>query len=142
MAVGHVYPLIRTFQVLHLLPQKSTRNAILDGISVLELKRVVAFWAVIAVMTFAEFFLDFFVFLIPMYYEAKLLFLLWLVHNSFSGALFFFDSFVDEILSKHEESIDQSLQDSKSSVRKRLMSGVGVMTDALAQAGIAALRKV
>ncbi len=118
------------------------RNATIDGASVLDLKRVVAFWTVHGAFTFAEFFIDFFVFIIPMYYEAKVLFLVWLVHNNFSGALFFFDNFIDEILSKHELDIDASLDNSKKALRRQLASGVGALADVAAQAGVAALRKV
>jgi hypothetical protein len=118
------------------------RNATIDGQSVLDLKRIVAYWTVHGAFTFAEFFIDFFVFIIPMYYEAKILFLLWLVHSDFSGAIFFFDNFIDEILSKHEFDIDESLQNTKKAFKRQISAGVGVLADAAAQAGVAALRKV
>jgi hypothetical protein len=102
----------------------------------------VAFWTVHGAFTFAEFFIDFFVFIIPMYYEAKVLFLVWLVHNNFSGALFFFDNFIDEILSKHELDIDASLDNSRKALRRQISAGVGALADVAAQAGVAALRKV
>ncbi len=108
----------------------------------MDLKRVVAFWTVHGAFTFAEFFIDFFVFIIPMYYEAKIVFLIWLIHNDFSGALFFFDTFIDEILSKHEVEIDLSLENSKKALKQKLAQGVGALADVAAQAGVAALRKV
>lgn len=118
------------------------KTASIEGTSVLDLKRVVAFWTVHGAFTFAEFFIDFFVFIIPMYYEAKVLFLLWLIHNNFSGAVFFFDNFIDEILSKHEIEIDVSLQNSKKAFKRQISAGVGALADVAAQAGVAALRKV
>jgi receptor expression-enhancing protein 1/2/3/4 len=140
--VGHVYPLYRTFKVIQCLPQKMAKNSSIEGTSVLDLKRVVAFWTVIGAFTFAEFFIDFFVFMIPMYYEAKILFLIWLIHNNFSGAVFFFDNFIDEILSKHELEIDVSLENSKKAFRRQISAGVGAIADVAAQAGVAALKKV
>ena len=140
--VGHVYPLYRTFQVITCLPRKTVQTASINGSSVLDLKRVVAFWTVHGAITFAEFFIDFFLFVIPMYYEAKILFLFWLIHNDFSGALFFFDNFIDEILCKHEREIDLGLENSKKAVRRQLSAGVGALADVAAQAGVAALKKV
>jgi receptor expression-enhancing protein 1/2/3/4 len=92
-------------------------------------------------ITFAEFFLDYFLFLIPMYYEAKLLFMIWLVHKDFSGSVFFFDSFLDEILCKHESGIDDGLLDLKGSMKRKFSRAIGIATDVLAQAGLAALRR-
>ena len=140
--IGHIYPLYRTFKVVRCLPEKISRRESIIGTSVFDLKRVVAYWTVHGVFTFAEFFIDFFVFIIPMYYEVKIIFLLWLVYNDFSGALFFFDTFVDEILSKHEGAIELSLENSKKVLKQKLAAGVGALADVAAQAGVAAIRKV
>lgn len=108
----------------------------------MDLKRIVAFWTVFGAFTLAEFFVDFFVFIIPMYFEVKIIFLLWLVHNDFSGAVFLFDNLVDEIMSKHAGDIDISLEVSKKAFKRQISAGVGSLADAAAQAGVAALKKV
>ena len=96
--VGHLYPLYRTFKAIRRMPPHAESSKAFDPplepAAISDMKRVVAFWAVHGVFTFAEFFIDFFVWIIPMYYEAKILFLVWLVHSNFSGAMFFFDMFI------------------------------------------------
>ena len=68
------------------------------------------------VFTFAEFFLDFFMSWIPLFFETKILFLCWLVHSNFSGAKFVYENFVDEVFLKHEVDIDHSLAVCKAQV--------------------------
>ena len=65
--VGHLYPLYRTFKVCRI-PEGSTS---MDGRQIVQTHRVLAFWAVHGTFTFAEYFVDFFIFWFPLYYEAK-----------------------------------------------------------------------
>lgn len=51
-----------------------------------------------------------------MYYEAKVLFVLYLWHPKTSGALYLYNTFVQPLLEKNEALIDQSLEEAKTSV--------------------------
>ena len=65
--VGHLYPLYRTFKVCSI-PEGETS---IDSQRLVHVRRILAFWAVHGAFTFAEYFVDFFVFWFPLYYEAK-----------------------------------------------------------------------
>jgi hypothetical protein len=124
------------------LPEKLARSAAIEGPPAQDLKRIVAFWTVFGSFSLAEFFIDFFVFIIPMYFEIKIIFLIWLVHNDFSGAMFCFDNIISELLSNHAGDIDISLEKSKTALKRQISAGVGSLADVAAQAGVAALKKV
>ena len=47
----------------------------LDDAQLNDLRRILSYWAVMGVFTFAEFFLDFFMSWIPFFFETKILFL-------------------------------------------------------------------
>ncbi len=82
------------------------------------MKRILSYWCVWGVFTFAEYFVDFFVWWIPLYYEAKLLALFCLVGGNFSGAMFVFDNLIEEALSHHEFEIDASLTNFKKTMKQ------------------------
>ena len=51
-----------------------------------------------------------------MYYEAKVLFVLYLWHPKTSGALYLYNTVVQPLLEKNEALIDQSLEEAKRTV--------------------------
>jgi len=112
--VGHVYPLYRTFKACNV-PDGATS---IDGKKLVALRRVLAFWAVHGSFTFAEYFVDWLVWWLPLYYEAKILFLLWLVHGHFEGAVWIFDNLIVEALNQHQGDIDASLERSKDAMKR------------------------
>jgi len=57
-----------------------------------------------------ESFTDFFLYWIPFYYLAKMIFLLWLYLPQTKGAEFVFKKAIDPILSKYEKQIDAGLE--------------------------------
>jgi receptor expression-enhancing protein 1/2/3/4 len=140
--VGQAFPLYKTFKAVRQMPQRMSLTEVIEGSAVIDLRRVVAFWTVLGVFMLFEFVIDFFAFILPMYYEIKTIFLLWLVHSNFSGAVFVFDSLLFDVLSSKDLDIDQSLQKSKTVIRKQLSEGLGTFIDAAAQAGINAIQQV
>lgn len=136
--VGHIYPLWKTFQACHL-PDGVT---MMEGSKLVEIRRVLAFWAVHGAFTFAEYFVDFFVWWIPLYFEAKVLFLLWLVQGNFNGAIFVFDNLICEVFCHHETDIDASLEKSKAALKQSGGKAVHMLFDGAASIVALAMRKV
>mmetsp|Transcript_19977 Transcript_19977/g.47580 ORF Transcript_19977/g.47580 Transcript_19977/m.47580 type:complete len:166 (+) Transcript_19977:187-684(+) len=112
IVVGQLYPMYRTFKAC-----KRTQEDI-DDEKLDELHRILFFWAVNGLMAFAEWWFDFFMSWVPMYYEAKVLLLFWLVSSNFAGSQFIYDNFVEEALSTNEVHIDESLELSKAAFKK------------------------
>ena len=90
----------------------------MESEKVVEMKTILSYWCVWGVFTFAEYFVDFFVWWIPLYYEAKLLALLCLVGGNFSGAMWVFENLIEEALAHHEFEIDESLVKFKGSLKQ------------------------
>ena len=57
--------------------------------------------------------LDWLVFWVPLYYEGKLLFVLYLWHPQTRGALALYDRVLQPFVTQHEGIIDQTLEESK-----------------------------
>jgi receptor expression-enhancing protein 1/2/3/4 len=138
ICIGHIYPLYRTFKACHVPEGRDW----MESEKIVEMKRILSYWCVWGVFTFAEYFVDFFVWWIPLYYEAKLLALLCLVCGNFSGAMFVFDNLIEEALSHHEFEIDTSLNKCKATMKQtggRLMHS---MYDGAATMAGVAMKKV
>uniref|UniRef100_A0A7S0Z3J5 Receptor expression-enhancing protein n=1 Tax=Hemiselmis tepida TaxID=464990 RepID=A0A7S0Z3J5_9CRYP len=135
--VGHVYPLYRTFKACNV-PDGA---ASIDGKKLVALRRVLAFWAVHGSFTFAEYFVDWLVWWLPMYYEAKILFLLWLVYGHFEGAVWIFDNLIVEALNQHQGDIDASLERSRDAMRKGSGKLMGYLFENGASLAAEAIRK-
>ena len=63
------------------------------------------YWIVFALFNTIEFWLDTFLFFIPMYTEVKLAFFLFLQYNQ--GALYLYDNHIEPFVVKHEDKIDK-----------------------------------
>lgn len=53
---------------------------------------------------------------VPMYYEAKVLFVLYLWHPKTQGAVYLFNGIVQPFLAQNEAAIDQALEEVKTTV--------------------------
>jgi len=135
--IGHVYPVYKTFKAFKLSDEPSE----LDEKQLRSLRRILSFWAVMGVFTFAEFFLDVLLSWIPFFYETKIIFLLWLVHSNFSGAAFVYENFIDEVFQKHEVDIDHSLALCKAQVKHRASGIAGLLANSFANCIAMALSK-
>mmetsp|Transcript_19563 Transcript_19563/g.44077 ORF Transcript_19563/g.44077 Transcript_19563/m.44077 type:complete len:211 (-) Transcript_19563:116-748(-) len=138
--VGHVYPLYRTFKACRVIDEGDSpgrsRHAREE-----DQNRVLFFWAVHGLFTFAEFWLDLVMFLIPLYYEAKILLILWLVHDNFAGAKFVFVNLVEEALVTHEADIDRSLEVVRAESKRGFSRLLGGAASGIATLGAMALQR-
>mmetsp|Transcript_6033 Transcript_6033/g.10894 ORF Transcript_6033/g.10894 Transcript_6033/m.10894 type:complete len:163 (-) Transcript_6033:204-692(-) len=95
---GYVYPAYMCYKVL-------------EQRRVEVLREWCIYWFVLALWTAAERIADYVIFWIPLYYEAKVLFVLYLWHPKTQGALYLYDSALRPFLSRHERTIDQQVAD-------------------------------
>jgi hypothetical protein len=63
------------------------------------------YWIVFALFNVCEYWLDTFLFFVPMYTEVKLCFFLFLQYNQ--GALYLYDNHIEPFVAKHEDNIDK-----------------------------------
>lgn len=63
-----------------------------------------------SIFTVLEFFADLFISTIPLYYLMKLLFVMWLMAPQTKGATTLYVRFIMPLIKKHEESIDNALE--------------------------------
>eukprot|EP00037_Helgoeca_nana_P021393 m.215887 g.215887 ORF g.215887 m.215887 type:complete len:186 (+) comp25630_c3_seq1:47-604(+) len=78
---------------------------------VLEYKRWMKYWIVYSFFTVAELILDWFASILPLYYELKILFVLYLMAPQTMGATTVYDSFLLPLLNEHEDTIDGGIVD-------------------------------
>ncbi|KAK3264634.1 hypothetical protein CYMTET_26634 [Cymbomonas tetramitiformis] len=71
------------------------------------------YWLVLAAATAAERVTDYAVFWLPLYYEAKVGFVVYLWHPQTQGAIFMYQHFILPYLQKHEPEVDRFLDESK-----------------------------
>ncbi|KAK9788464.1 hypothetical protein WJX73_007223 [Symbiochloris irregularis] len=72
------------------------------------------YWLVIAVFTAAErLVLDWTIFWLPLYYEGKLLFVVWLWHSHTQGAQYLYSKVLLPLLNKYEGPIDDSIAEAQ-----------------------------
>mmetsp|Transcript_32945 Transcript_32945/g.86232 ORF Transcript_32945/g.86232 Transcript_32945/m.86232 type:complete len:174 (-) Transcript_32945:888-1409(-) len=98
--LGNVYPGYMSY--------KTVKNR-----DVAEYKRWMKYWIVYAFFTVAEIILDWFAAILPLYYEIKILFVLYLMLPQFMGATTVYDSFLLPLLNEHEEAIDSKIVDAR-----------------------------
>ena len=75
------------------------------------------YWIVLAFFSAFETVADIFVFWFPLYYEIKLVFILWLILPQTRGHILVYRYLVHPILARHEEAIDLALEDAGSRAR-------------------------
>ncbi|CAL5229940.1 g13367 [Coccomyxa viridis] len=72
------------------------------------------YWLMLALFTVSErMVLDMLVFWVPMYYEAKVLFVLYLWHPKTQGAVYLYNTLLQPFLSQNEAAIDQCIEELK-----------------------------
>ncbi|EKX38280.1 hypothetical protein GUITHDRAFT_89434 [Guillardia theta CCMP2712] len=90
MIFSVLYPAFESYKAIK---TKSTEDDIQR-----QTQQWLSYWVIFGIFTMGEFFLDIVICWIPLYYEAKLIFILWLVSSYTKGALL--------IYNKYESSID------------------------------------
>ena len=96
VAVGTVYPAYATFKVT----AAGEAEAMACWLH---------YWFIFACLSLVERGLDLAGAYLPFYYEAKILFFLWLYLDKFQGATFLFKKFLEPSLLKHQPAIDENL---------------------------------
>lgn len=89
--------------------------------------------------------LDWLVFWLPLYYEAKVLFIIYLWHPKTQGAMNIYNSTVRPFLVSHEATVDQYIQESKTWMSDFLAAHFHRLTQFLqskAHVAVAALQQV
>merc|ERR1711871_1838987 len=101
IALGTVYPLYASYKIV-----KEERPY--D-----ELRAWLIYWIVLSCFGLTEFFSDILISWLPLYYETKLLLMLWMVHPKTRGAQKLYEQFIQPTLAHHEAQIDASLADAQ-----------------------------
>ncbi len=91
---GTLYPAYASYKAV------KTRN-------VKEYVKWMMYWIVFALFTFVETVADIFASILPFYYEAKILFIIWLISPWTKGSTYLYRKFVHPTLSKREQEIDE-----------------------------------
>eukprot|EP00941_MAST-03F_sp_MAST-3F-sp1_P004611 g4611.t1 len=118
--VGYAYPAYATYKVLRDNEKEKHPEWLM-------------YWAVMSCFTALEIFGDTFVSWLPFYYEAKILFIFWLVLPQFKGAITLYRKVLHPTIQKYEDDIDKHI-DNLNTEAIRHGSNVG-------QLGLAALRE-
>jgi len=92
--IGFVYPLYASF--------KAVKSVDKDDDS-----QWLTYWVVYGFFTLVESFTDFFLYWIPLYYFAKVCFLIWCFLPSFKGANIIYKRMVEPLFLKYEDSIEK-----------------------------------
>eukprot|EP00873_Tetraselmis_striata_P027182 jgi/Tetstr1/447446/TSEL_003705.t1 len=71
------------------------------------------YWLILALWTACERVADYVIFWIPMYYEAKVAFVVYLWHPKTQGALYLYNTLLRPVLTRHEGTIDQQAADAQ-----------------------------
>eukprot|EP00048_Salpingoeca_helianthica_P015740 m.228353 g.228353 ORF g.228353 m.228353 type:complete len:160 (-) comp17456_c0_seq1:290-769(-) len=85
------------------------------------------YWTVFGFFQVVETFADSFIFWLPFYYEAKLLFLIFLIHPSFKGADTIYRKTLHPTLLQYEPQIDQLLASTFERARAKISSVGGAL---------------
>eukprot|EP00041_Stephanoeca_diplocostata_P016349 m.321583 g.321583 ORF g.321583 m.321583 type:complete len:201 (+) comp20337_c0_seq7:228-830(+) len=94
--VGSIYPGYMSYKAV------TTKN-------VEEYMRWMKYWTVYSFFMVAEIFLDFFAALLPLYYEFKVVFILYLMLPQFKGSDTVFNGYLAPLLKEHEDTIEDNV---------------------------------
>ncbi|XP_013403581.1 receptor expression-enhancing protein 1 isoform X3 [Lingula anatina] len=97
LVFGTLYPAYASYKAV------KTKN-------VREYVKWMMYWIVFALFTCAETFADIFLSWVPFYYEAKIVFVLWLLSPATKGSSILYRKFVHPQLTKREQKIDAYIQ--------------------------------
>uniref|UniRef100_A0AC35TJA0 PID domain-containing protein n=1 Tax=Rhabditophanes sp. KR3021 TaxID=114890 RepID=A0AC35TJA0_9BILA len=128
LTAGTLYPAYRSFKAVR------TKN-------VKEYVKWMMFWIVFGLFMFFEAIADIFVsFWFPFYYEAKIIFVIWLLSPWTKGASLLYRKWIHPLLSKHEDEIDAMLEKAKDESYKSALSigqkGISAAKDIIATAAL------
>jgi len=127
MVFGTLYPAYRSY--------KAIKNK-----EVREYVKWMMYWIVFAFFTTAETFADMFISWLPLYYEIKIVFLIWLLSPATKGSSILYRRFVHPRLMKHEKKIDKYIDKAKENSYATVMElgrkGLNVATDTFVKTAI------
>jgi len=116
MAAGIIYPAYSTWKGL----QKGDPST---------MTRWLQYWMIFALFTTVEWALDLVGAYLPLYYEAKLAFMVWLVAERFQGATVLCKKYVEPLLLQHQGAIDEHLTLASSKLANLKIEDVGAMVN-------------
>lgn len=119
--VGTVYPGYMSYKAV------TTKN-------VEEYMRWMKYWTVFSFYTAVEFVTDIFLSWIPLYYELKIAFVMYLFMPQTRGADTVFTWYLQPLLKEHEGTIDDGLQELQSKVRAKTAEATAHVTERVRRA--------
>jgi len=117
MVAGVVYPAYSTF--------KATQK----GADAAETTRWLHYWMIFAAFSTIEWLVDMVGAYLPFYFEAKLMFVLWLVMARFKGATTLCTKYAEPLLIQHQAAIDEQLSSLSSKVSNFTVDDVGAFVN-------------
>lgn len=127
LVFGTLYPAYRSY--------KAIKNK-----DVREYVKWMMYWIIFAFFTAAETFADVFLSWLPLYYEIKIVFIIWLLSPATKGSSILYRKFVHPRLVKHEKTIDQYIAKAQNRSYATLMDvgkkGLNVATDTLVKTAV------
>jgi len=120
LVFGTLYPAYRSY--------KAIKNK-----DVREYVKWMMYWIIFALFTSFEAFADFFISWLPLYYEIKIVFIIWLLSPATKGSSILYRKFVHPRLQKHEKAIDKYISQAQKNSYATIMDvgrkGLNVATD-------------
>ncbi|XP_072026544.1 uncharacterized protein [Amphiura filiformis] len=124
---GTLYPAYSSYKAV------KTRN-------VKEYVKWMMYWIVFALFTCVETIADIFASILPFYYEAKILFIFWLISPWTKGATYLYRKFVHPTLTKREQEIDDYLAQASDkglkAIKKVGQNGLTIAANAVMQSAM------
>lgn len=127
MVFGTLYPAYRSY--------KAIKNK-----DVREYVKWMMYWIIFALFTAGETFADIFLSWLPLYYEIKIIFIIWLLSPATKGSSILYRKFVHPRLVKHEKAIDKYISKAQRNSYAALMDvgkkGLNVASDAIMKTAV------
>jgi len=127
LVFGTLYPAYRSY--------KAIKNK-----NVREYVKWMMYWIIFALFTAGETFADMFISWLPLYYEIKIVFIIWLLSPATKGSSILYRKFVHPRLVKHEKAIDLYIAKASDRSYATLMDvgkkGLNVATDTLMKTAV------
>lgn len=116
VALGFLYPAYKCYKAI-----KSNNNE--------QLNHWTLYWVVMATFYSVSKITDIFISWLPLYYEAKVLFTIYIMVPQTKGAAYLYVSFLQPFLDAHETEIDLRLNDFKSFIRGTILNWAKLIMD-------------
>ncbi|XP_057307338.1 receptor expression-enhancing protein 1-like isoform X2 [Hydractinia symbiolongicarpus] len=127
LVFGTLYPAYRSY--------KAIKNK-----DVKEYVKWMMYWIIFALFITCETFADIFISWLPLYYEIKIVFIIWLLSPATKGSSILYRKFVHPRLLKHERAIDKYISKAQKNSYATLMDvgrkGLNVATDTLVKTAV------